>query len=147
MKVGIYLAGSQPELGGAHTFEQNIVNCLCRLTGTSHHEFVLFWEKKIFRVHLIKNFENLKTIPFVRQAKCWKLMRLIANKIFCWPLADLFEDPLQKAARQEGIEFMVFLTSSYCPIEVLTSANMWDIQHRLQPWFPEVNYRQAVAKA
>jgi glycosyltransferase involved in cell wall biosynthesis len=59
------------------------------------------------------------------------------------------ESPLQKKVKEKNIEFMWFLTPIYESVDIPYIATMFDIQHRLQPWFPEVgtnvmwNYRES----
>jgi len=49
------------------------------------------------------------------------------------------EVPLQEMLRRENIEFVWFPTPNYSsPIDVPYIATIFDIQHRFQPWFPEV---------
>jgi len=144
MKVGIYLSGNLPESGGAYTFEQDILVSLSKLSDQTRHEFVVFWENKnLSQSAAIKSLGNLKIIPFVRQQKLLKLFRMIANRISWVKLASVLEDPLQKRAKAEGIDLMLFLTPIYGPIDIPYIANIWDIQHRLQPWFPEVSHKGA----
>jgi glycosyltransferase involved in cell wall biosynthesis len=83
-------------------------------------------------------------VSFVPQGKHLKLrslLRKIAKKLSLSSLADAMEDPFQNAARREGIEFVLFLTPAQRPVEIPYIANVWDIQHRLQPWFPELSYK------
>ena len=41
MKVGVYFFGYQPEKGGGHAFEREILLSLCELVQESRHELVL----------------------------------------------------------------------------------------------------------
>jgi glycosyltransferase involved in cell wall biosynthesis len=43
-----------------------------------------------------------------------------------------------QTARKHGIEFVWFLTPAYELTDAPYIATVWDLQHRLQPWFPEV---------
>ena len=43
------------------------------------------------------------------------------------------------ALERDKIQMVWYATPQYIPVDVPYIATMWDIQHRLQPWFPEVS--------
>jgi glycosyltransferase involved in cell wall biosynthesis len=45
----------------------------------------------------------------------------------------------ERAARRAGVEFLWFLSHRYLPVDIPYMTIVWDLQHRLQPWFPEVS--------
>ncbi len=142
MKVGVYFPGYQPELGGGYTFEQDVLQSVLDISGESSHEFVIFHEQSgKYELLLSKNINlhakliiqpKIKSLPL-------RLLGKIAFKLGWKKKAISTTDhSLSDAIAQESVEFLWFLTPSYFPVDVPYIATIWDIQHRVQPWFPEV---------
>lgn len=139
MKIGIYFPGFPPEAGGGYTFEQDILSALIKLSPQSHHQFTLFFQARHSNTPEFKS-PNLQTITLEEENSVSKLSSLttkITGKIRL--RKSPVESTFQKSVRQKNIEFIWFPTSIYSPVEIPYIATVWDIQHRLQPWFPEVS--------
>jgi len=136
MKVGIYYPGYKPESGGGYTFENEVLTSLIQLAGESSHQFILLHDITPNRPHL----SPIKEIS-IEKSKPKKVIRLVINK-----LLDLLNYQnkkkvyysLSEACSNEHLEFVWFLTPIYGRVNLPYIATIWDIQHRLQPWFPEV---------
>ena len=111
MKIGIYVKNFLPTSGGAFTFESNILESLSRLNFT--HEFYLFYcgEKPFFEKEIFK-FVSLSN--------------------------DLYSD-INAAIFEHKIEMFWFLTLAFEPVNIPYIYTVFDLQHRLQPYFPEVS--------
>jgi len=142
MKIGIYFPGYEPELGGGFTFEQEMLEALVQLAPEIQHQFTL-----IFGIEGIQhkkekiNFGDKIEVVFVFLGP-WiirVLYRLLMefNHMRRKPIIN----PLQKQINERKIDIIWFPTPIYLPVESPFIATMWDIQHRLQPWFPEVSYQ------
>jgi glycosyltransferase involved in cell wall biosynthesis len=139
MKVGI-LAPVLPEsLGGGHTFEHEIFEQLIESAKNSKHEFVVF-ETSNTGV----GSGNLKRVPLkppaVRKAqsklsKVGRTLRFAPRKI-----VHLFESKwAEEIFAREGIEFFLNVSSGTATLEVPFLTIVWDLQHRVNPFFPEVS--------
>jgi len=143
MNVGVHFPGFPPEAGGGYTFEQDIFTSLINLASQSHHHFTFFLDNvSVSNKPTFKNSENLKTV-FLEQpgrfSNSQALLRKTA-KILGWKRqTGNTESPFQKAAGRVQIEFVWFTTPIYNSLQVPYIATVWDIQHRVQPWFPEVS--------
>ena len=143
MKVGIYFPGFPPESGGGYTFEQEILTELGNLAPQSHHHFTLFInDASSLQSRLsVANSGNLKTILLkqpVIVSKNRRLLRKVGQKIGWARQTVPAKSPFQQAAAEEKIQLIWFPTPVCSPIEIPYIATVWDIQHRIQPWFPEV---------
>lgn len=123
MKIGIYQREVPPEDGGAFTFESEVLAELARRQ--TRHEFVILCHKR-------------STLPL-------KQIVLKANKVrsainvACLSLnrPALFDEGAR--LRRQGID-LVYSASPYLQIRNIPYfVTCWDLQHRLQPYFPEVS--------
>jgi len=144
MKVGVFFPSFKSISGGGYTFEQEILQALLELSTESRHEFNLYFVRGSNRskepLPSAKNIKaqwlkSPKKIPPRRKFFSGIAEKMGWNKLVITPQA-----PLQKAAERDGIQVMWFVTIFYWQVEMPYIATMWDIQHRLQPWFPEVSH-------
>jgi len=136
MKVGVYFAGFPSQSGGGHTFEQEMLNALIELAGQGDHRFVVFLNSYAEALET-GNLQRVVLPPDVRTKQ--DLISRLARK---FGLAKAPEKvSLQQAAEKEQIEFMWFPTFSYQPVDIPYIGIVWDLQNRLQPWYPEVSHK------
>jgi glycosyltransferase involved in cell wall biosynthesis len=143
MKVGVFFPGFDSTSGGGFTFEQEILKSLLRLAAQSRHEFIFYFyanaggeEKPLPMGGNIHSYwiQPRKPVPPLRQY-IYKVATIMG-----WD--DLILTPdlsFQKAVERDKVQIMWFATSTSPPVEIPYIATIWDIQHRLQPWFPEVS--------
>lgn len=140
MKVGLFFPGFDQFSGGGFTFEQEIIQALSRLDLTGRHEFVLFFSGA--EKQTLPEFTNLTSV-WIEMPKPPSRMRRYASRFFSAlgikSLAMSSDSVLQKTAKEHAIQMMWFPTPIFLPVEMPYIATVWDIQHRNQPWFPEVS--------
>ena len=138
MKIGVYLDKYSPQDGGAHTFQSELVEALSGLAGDSEHEFVLLIPKKSKRLDNKTNV-SLGRFYYRKANFIEKTIALLARN---WPNFRQFiqwRDVVEKQFRKEKIEFIWFLSARPKDFDIPFMAIVWDLQHRVQPWFPEVS--------
>jgi len=150
MKIGIYIQKINKELGGGYTFTKSIFNEI--LKHNNNHEFIIFYNDN-------ETFQNKKNIFFVPLNKYINFKDKIINRILRKIGKSLKYNILQKAINDNPIDLIWFLTPSYEEVKVPYYLTVWDLQHRLQPYFPEVSvfdnnwdnrenfYKNAIRKA
>jgi glycosyltransferase involved in cell wall biosynthesis len=143
MKIGIYFPGFQLESGGGYTFEQEILQALLELSPESRHKLMLYFD--------VASTGSASPLPVAQnlESKWLDLREYIPTKrIFISKIARKLGlkkwelDPkaiLQTAVKQDNIQMVWFSTCNYLPVDIPYIATIWDIQHRLQPWFHEVS--------
>src|SRR5262245_34961435 len=114
MRIGVHLGTIDPIAGGAFTFQDIIFRQLREDRGV--HSFVAFYEG-----------------PASKDAGDG----LIALESSA---ADSPDTPLALACKTHHVDVMWFLGTYFQHIEVPYIFTVWDLQHRLQPFFPEVNW-------
>lgn len=137
MKVGVYFNDMAPEAGGGFTFQDNILQSLLEVSNESRHAFTIFAPRPE-RLRTPLTDSRIEVAPYHRT-----LAERIVNRLTRWipPIREVrkFASEIDRTARMIGIEFMWFVSNMYVPVNIPYLCTVWDLQHRLQPWFPELN--------
>ena len=129
MRVGILAPIAPEKIGGGYTFEQEIFERLLEVAPKSKHEFVVF-----------EGFRGAKNSAKAPGFQCVPLKRpfsdyfVLRKRRFPWE-----HKWIDNALRSEGIEFFLNTTFEAVTLDIPFAAIVWDLQHRLQPSFPEVS--------
>ena len=152
MKIGIITSNRQPSDGGGFTFQTSIIDALS--TVKTDHEFV------IFDFSEYSNLTGKNGIPVVGMKsphkkyrryydfRWWmKLVPVLLKKSLSraamrYPSFNkfIFLSPLAQALRTHQIDVAWFLSPEAEVVPCPSLITVWDLQHRLQPWFPEVSH-------
>ncbi len=136
MKVGVFLGDYRPTEGGAFTFQDEVVGALARLAGESRHEFTLITRD----TQALQSAAGGLDLLAYQKPPLWEALSLRVGRSFSglrgrrW-LRTRFEH----TARAAGIQYLWFTTPRSLEIDLPYLTIVYDLQHRLQPWFPEVN--------
>ena len=137
MKVGVFLEDFAPDVGGGYTIQEDIFRTLLDLIDETSHSFVLFCRRpEAFRSFLTT--PRLEAVAFPGN---------LGQRVFARAqsgLNSLIESRqrqtrLERLCGEAGVEFMWFVGAEAVQIDLPYMAIVWDLQHRLQPWFPEVS--------
>lgn len=141
MRIGVYFGRNiflDSRSGGAQTFQQSILQVLCK--NKSRHELFIFSDDS-------KN-EKKDSVNFVRIERYYaqdddnflsKILLRIPRKIKRNFLEKKFKTPLNKVVLENQIDLMWFATPAFEFVECPFIYTVWDLQHRLQGFFPEVS--------
>jgi glycosyltransferase involved in cell wall biosynthesis len=137
MKVGVFLEDFSPDVGGGYTIQDDIFRALIEHIDDTHHSFVIFCR----RPEGLRNFlthPRLQAVGFPGAFGKRVLARAESG------LHALFENRqrqsrLEQLCKEAGVEFMWFVGAEAVQLDLPYMAIVWDLQHRLQPWFPEVS--------
>ena len=148
MKVGVYCPENNPINGGGYTYLTELLCALSESAEGSNHTFVVFTPYP----------ENLQEIIHSKWIQIVKIPRysivpygffeglqfaigFFFNKFFNYiPKIDKYRyaNRFEKIAKSHNIDFVWFPTPVSIPVNIPNLATVWDLQHRVQPWFPEV---------
>lgn len=137
MKVGVFLEDFSPDVGGGYTIQEDIFRSLLDLMDETNHSFVLFCRRpEAFRRFLTT--PRLEAVAFPGN---------LSQRVFARAQSGLNslvdnrkrQTRLEQLCKEAGVEFMWFVGAEAVQIDVPYMAVVWDLQHRLQPWFPEVS--------
>ncbi|MDJ0927408.1 MAG: glycosyltransferase family 1 protein [Gammaproteobacteria bacterium] len=138
MRIGIALSGLRPVDGGGHTFQQGLVAAIERDPG--QHSWVIFDlgsgehrpDADIPRINLIEAYRGGRIERLQRR---WRRARLrITGRD-----PRTLPSSLEQAARDHAVDLVWYLAPFEQRVTVPYVCTVWDLQHRLQPWFPEVS--------
>lgn len=134
MKIGLVLDEYHSEDGGAYTFQREIFETLCNLRAETKHEFVVLSNPN-------KQLENQAMGYGIKWVRL--LNPALAERGFYF-LSRYFsklkvKTSLEKLAKQNKVTFLWFLSPRTRAVDFPFMTIVLDLQHRLQPWFPEVS--------
>jgi glycosyltransferase involved in cell wall biosynthesis len=125
MRIGIYLPFLESESGGGYTFATTILQVL--YATKTEHQFTVF--------HYGQETPDTYGVKFVPLVKS----RLTSFAPSRFKKDQVAKSPLDKAAKLHHIDLVWFITPSYEKTDLPFVVTVWDLQHRLQPFFPEVS--------
>ena len=139
MNIGVVISGFSPDAGGGYTFEGDILRSLVSLAGESEHKFTfLYPEKSSVNIKSLPVNDRNRYVPYHSAAS---FDRIMARLCLEFPLARRIWKkpcPIERVGRRIGIDFIWFLGPGAMQVDLPYMTIVWDLQHRLQPWFPEV---------
>lgn len=142
MRIGIYFGDYRPEAGGAYTFTADLLRAVSAFAAGSKHSFVILCDAAAaaaFRAALAA--PNVAVEPVPRHPRRDRL--ILGLKYFSPLLRRLLRrpGPLERAARRAQVELLWFIgVGAHECTDIPYIATVWDLQYRLQPFFPEVSH-------
>ena len=127
MKVGIYIGHIDPQEGGGFTFQHSILTALSNIKG-HYHQFVILHRSKVGSSY---QFPHLSIAP--EESRVNKVKQRIKKSF-----KKKLESQIDIVIKQNDIDLVWFPTYQFEPVCVPYIFTVWDLQHRLQPFFPEV---------
>jgi glycosyltransferase involved in cell wall biosynthesis len=133
MRIGIPLTELPPAIGGGHTFQSEIFQTFLKIGGQSHHTFtVLCHADAIKRLPEIR-LPNVEVVPLDAPVRSIPLRAARKLRLYNRPR------PFEEQSKAAGIDFLWLMAPPDQHLDTPYLTVMWDIQHRVQPWFPEVS--------
>lgn len=123
MRIAVVSSEIAIDQGGAWTFTNSLLNELQTYSGG--HEFVV-WPFAQPATKTIAHRIGRRIAKMLPGAADWATQANAAQ--------------LETRAIQEGVDLIWFLNAAEPIARVPYIATVWDLQHRLQPWFPEVRW-------
>jgi hypothetical protein len=147
MKVALFVSSYIPEVGGSYTFEHQLLDTLLKMCAESRHTFVLYASKQPGSSYILS--PTLKTAPnqIASQAGIKsKMLGLIKNIVYKLPcsignfLVELWHKKYTlNSLKTDRIDMILSLTPNCPTVEYPYVITVWDLQHKLQSYFPEVS--------
>jgi glycosyltransferase involved in cell wall biosynthesis len=137
VRIGVVTGSSSPAAGGAFTFTGAIVDAIKACS--SGHDFII-WDSEVLESNVKRQCRD-----FVKRAGdivgAGRLIRSTARRIRS--VQTIFAagevSPIEQFIRDSDIDLVWFLIPGNVPVSVPYIATVWDLQHRCQPFFPEVS--------
>ena len=142
MRVGLFRPVAPEVIGGGYTFEHEIFERLLECAPASKHEFVVFedldGDKATGKTLNLK--ETPRKRPFSAKQLYAKLRSIsrTANSL-PRPTYRWENEWISNSLVRERINFFVNVSPEIAILDVPFLVIVWDLQHRLHPFFPEVS--------
>lgn len=145
MNVGVLLSNFSPDVGGGHTFENEVFDSLRRIGGECGHTFQIFVRRNTpagpplpANLNLVHLSSKRRCIERAR-AHLTRCARLMTRRgIRHWREGHKV-DWLENVLIRSGVDVMWYPSPGAATTEIPFITVVWDLQHRLQPFFPEVS--------
>ncbi|MCW5877456.1 MAG: glycosyltransferase family 4 protein [Anaerolineales bacterium] len=138
MKVAVYLDHYRPEDGGAFTMQGDLLAALYRLAAQSQHQFVVISAPSQLARQQVQQ-AGLEWLPYPGPGPAEKLNDFAERLLPSWRQRRGWRSPLERQLRQLGVDFVWAVGPRPLDIDLPHLAIVLDLQHRKQPWFPEVS--------
>ena len=138
MKVGVFLADLAPEVGGGYTIQNDIFQSLTELADESRHTFVAFCHPSFTQRTSVAS-SHLQIVAYPPPSLLERALDKAHSEFVGLRLIWNYPSRLERVARASGVEFMWLVGAVPARLDVPYMTIVWDLQHRLQPWFPEVS--------
>lgn len=142
MKIGVYFRDARPSVGGGYTFCGEIFTALTQVK--TKHSFFIFGKSAEGQIDVSDskhiNYVSLSLYEETNRQSTVNRWKKHINKILNRDSSTYDKvHPLKNAVDDLGIDIMWFVGPDYIEIDIPFIFTVWDLQHRLQPWFPEVS--------
>ncbi|MEO8621343.1 MAG: glycosyltransferase family 1 protein [bacterium] len=139
--LSVALVGAQwaKEAGGGATFEEDVLSAA--LASESSHRLVVYPANSRMK-SVVKEADIASRVALVKQFREPRLPRRALSRVKRIVLRRKKSQAtanLSDALRKAGAECAWMLGGSLVPVDLPYVATIWDLQHRVQPWFPEVS--------
>jgi glycosyltransferase involved in cell wall biosynthesis len=137
MKIGVFVDDYVPQDGGAFSLQNDVLEELIRVARQTKHQWVVISKNTEFTDRL-----KAAGIDFVRFSSPGVAEKISWFFARTWPnFRNRFKwsSKLDRMAKKAGIQFLWFLGQRPQDVDIPYMTVVFDLQHRLQPWFPEVS--------
>ncbi len=137
MRIGLFLENLAAELGGGFVIQEDIFAAFLELADGSPHSFVVFGgegQREAPGPSPARVEYRSYLAPFSSRAVDALIRRLPRRR------GSVPANRLEQLARSEEVDLVWFVGNQGVPIDIPYISIVLDLQHRLQPWFPEVSY-------
>jgi hypothetical protein len=140
MRVGIYLGDFTPDVGGGFTFQDDVFRAFAKVSGQSSHRFVALGSSEYLQTY-VRTVSEGGNLQAARVAMTPAGRRREALKSYSPLLRRLLgPGPLARAACSHKLDCVWYVGGgAYEAIDTPYVATVWDLQHRMTPWFPEMS--------
>jgi glycosyltransferase involved in cell wall biosynthesis len=145
VRIGIFALTVREEAGGGYTIERDIVDALAQESSGTRHELFLFSLRAAgagggsLPAYRIEPLGLLGSVS--RATLAWTRFRsMLSGNVQLGPGWSRVPKWISDGVADSGADMVVCLTPGFLPtLNIPYFSIVWDLQHRLQPWFPEVS--------
>lgn len=147
MRVAVFINSSTPEAGGSYTFESQLIGTLLELRFESRHTFICYVPDRTAPDRISDNSIQVVSLKLTLREKINYQLLLIIKALFnkIWHFRSPFvikhwhEQHVINLLKLNRIDLILSLTPNCPTLEYPYITTVWDLQHKLQSYFPEVS--------
>ena len=142
MQIGIFCDDVHPEAGGVNTCVSELLDAFLGMAAESGHQYVLLCTPTAANAIVQRVTAPNITVTTVSPSSL--LARLLRRLKSYSPLLRMalrrIPDAVESVARRHNVQLLWYITGGIyeCP-DIPYIATLWDLEHRYQPFFPEVS--------
>jgi glycosyltransferase involved in cell wall biosynthesis len=137
VRIAVYLPAIAPTEGGGFTFQKSIFASLACLAPESRHEFLVYCRDASYSAKNVRSIAVRRGLGTAFRARTSVLLRDAQDRHLGRRPLDL-TSWFESSAHAEGVDTVWFPTPHFEECEIPYVFTIWDMQHLVQPWFPEV---------
>ncbi len=137
MRIGVFIGNIPKEEGGGHTFQDSVLSTI-HFQSAPDRQFTIFHFGKIKKKSAAANISYHELQPNSLPVKIFSKLKKFRNP-------SLINTPLEKACVALDIDIVWFPSYYYEETSKPFIYTIWDLQHRLQPMFPELIEENKIA--
>lgn len=151
MKIGIFHQPWNAEIGGGATFQDELFNALQEQAGTSRHTFICFTRSKDVSLQKMIESKGMLCVPIHRSVpekpaskfrrRLQVHLKKMSRSFGKHGLEDTYHTSIEELLAYHGVDMVWHLHPEVVTFEVPFIITSWDLQHRVNPFFPEVSTR------
>ncbi len=138
MKIAVYLDAYRPEDGGGFTIQEDIFGALCDLESDLKQNIAVIASPRS-DIKQVAISSGLNWIAYIGESFMDKVLAFVVRTFPSLRGKIRHRSNFERVARAAGVEFLWFLSPRPMDVDLPYMATVWDLQHRKQPWFPEVS--------
>ena len=146
MRLGVVLSETEPGLGGSHTFLHEVIRSISDCM--RYHQKLVFLGRRNSR--LARELEQMgheyACLPGRIATAMWTLwalvkqfLEVIQRRRLSLNLVEARAVPVNRVIVKKGVDFVWSVNPANHPFCRPYATVVWDLQHRYQPFFPEVS--------
>lgn len=147
MKVALFISQQIPQAGGGHTFESQLLQTIVNLAALSNHQFVFYTSSEEVPNYLLST--SIQVVSLHRslkeriKSKILRTAKAILSKIkhprSKFEIEGWYEKHIINLLKINQIDITLSLVPGSPVVDYPYITTVWDLQHRLNPYFPEVS--------
>jgi glycosyltransferase involved in cell wall biosynthesis len=134
LRIGVYIGNLHPHEGGGYTFQAELLKALNSFVSHSNN-----FSFTVFGIHN-QVLHDMPSLTYVQVKPSVQIK--IRNRISRIFGGGHVTGWLNHFVKTNNIDLVWFVTYAYEEVDVPFCYTVWDLQHRLQPYFPEVGERR-----
>lgn len=141
MRIGIFLGDFNPDVGGGFTFQDDLFRAFAKISEQSAHQFVVLGSATNLQDY-VTSVSDANNLQAAHISVSWVDTRLEALKTYSPLLRKLLRrlGPIERTANELDLDCLWYVGGgAYESTDIPYIATVWDLQHQLTPWFPEMS--------